>query len=985
MDAVKFVPPGGHRACLSCSAAKAKCVFTDDADPGDGFVDGLDFINSTTGGFAGPSHLSASPKAAGQEGTPAIPRCQRCERLNRDCLLPSRPRKKRRVGAIKQPTDTEDVPTNQSASFPVSKYPFLSELPTPNGIASAAIFKGPGSLLGPAQAGSPQLSTHQQYANGATSPANVKLQPVSHIPPLPGHAPIPPSYNQYPVPLPTHSTIPPPPSAFSLPPQPPVTSPPSVLSVPSVPSLDPALSNTYAGSNSSATITHSVILANGDGHTPSVASPIPKGPGVEQGPAPVASTPSAHQVLINSVFNMEEREADELLRFYRDAFSRFHPYMEPMASDTRAADLQKQKPLVWLSIVFATCYHDFERQNKLGRAIVWYITDKIFVNSDKSLHLLQGLMIFVNWFISQNFVLPQFTNLVYLTMALVTDLGLNKLEFSKTLMRSPLDQYVTRTMHGPSLVAPNAGHTLEERRALAGGFILSHAMSDGIAMITPLHYSLQLEDTCRYFEAAYNEKIAASAPVTNVVAADYQLAITVRLYYLISRVLQVQREADLRGGYFSIPVRTHIEGFSAELLRIWEGLSQEMQSDFKIQLIYYTAKIYIFDLSLSSKTTPFKAHSSPSRDSDDGSSSGHHHDSDMPIQCYLATKAFFDVYLTIPLSLYHQFPVTIIAQLVHADLTLAKLTAYFRGNTNPPGVPEGVKLPVFSEVIDAVAGRFRRVRNVPHPLGYTVRNIIFDAFAVRLRSFKVLDLANRKKTREKEKAAAAAKKAKVAALRTTSAHHAANGPPVNRTPPSGHAVLSISNLIGSVPEGMSMDPDSGSESGGLGPYPSIEMDLEADEHAGIHGDLPNRSRPFTIDEEPMPDAETDMTELTGSEEEDQADWWEWFADFQSSLYGAPKVPSTIAGSVSGASAIIPNVSVSDASASKTSTTASASASASATGARLSGRSGTGDSLYPRTFVGRKGPSSVASIDSLLNNDDQEPSYNSYIRHGTGRY
>ncbi|CAK7210335.1 hypothetical protein SBRCBS47491_000743 [Sporothrix bragantina] len=54
MDAVKFVPPGGHRACLSCSAAKAKCVFADDADAGDSFVDGLDFINSTTSDLAGP-------------------------------------------------------------------------------------------------------------------------------------------------------------------------------------------------------------------------------------------------------------------------------------------------------------------------------------------------------------------------------------------------------------------------------------------------------------------------------------------------------------------------------------------------------------------------------------------------------------------------------------------------------------------------------------------------------------------------------------------------------------------------------------------------------------------------------------------------------------------------------------------------------------------------------------------------------------------
>ncbi|CAK7214026.1 hypothetical protein SCUCBS95973_002003 [Sporothrix curviconia] len=789
---------------------------------------------------------------------------------------------------------------------------------------------------------------------------------------MPGHAPIRAPPGQRPLPTPAQNIVPPPLPAFSVPPPPPVSS---------SPPADATNRNSYTGSSSSATVIPPGGIGSGSstGPTSAAASPTPTGPGAAQDSASAGPAPNAHEVLIDSVFKMEEREADEILRFYRDAFSKFNPYMEPTSPDTKVADLQTQKPLVWLGIVFATCYHDFERQNRLGRAIIWYITDKVFLSNDKSLQLLQGLLIFVNWFISQNFVLPQFTNLIHITMAVITDLGLNKLEFSKTSSRSPLDRYVSKTMHGPSLVAPDEGHTLDERRALAGGFVLSHAMSDGIVMVTPLHYTLQLEDTCRLFEATYAEKLAASAPITTVVAADYQLAITVRLFYLISRVLQVQREADLRGGGFLIPVRTHIEGFSGELSQIWDGLSQEMRSDFGVQLIYYTTKIYVFELSLSAKTTPMKVHSTPSRESDDGSSSSLH-ESDMPIQCYLAVKAFFDVYLTLPVSLYHQFPVTMITQLVHADITLAKLTAYFRGNTKPPGVPEGVTLPAFSEVIDAVASRFQRVRSVPHPLGYTIRNIIYDAFAVRLRSYKVLDLAGRKKNREKDKAkaaaAAAAKRAKAAASRAAAAQPPANRSSTNRTPPTANAVLSISNLIGNVPEGMHMESESGAEADGAGPYPSVEMDLEVDEHmGGMHGDLPDRSRPsFTVDEEPMPDAGMDPMELTWSDEEEQADWWEWFGDFQSSLFGAPQVPSTVAGSVSGASWAAPASSVSNASMSNASVTG-----ASAMGASVSGRSGTGDSFVPGVPMQRKGPSSVGSIDSLLNNNDQEPNLNSYIR------
>lgn len=394
----------------------------------------------------------------------------------------------------------------------------------------------------------------------------------------------------------------------------------------------------------------------------------------------------------------------------------------------------------------------------------------------------------------------------------------------------------------------------------------------------------------------------------------------------------------------------------------------------KIQLSYSTAKIYIYELSLSAGTTPFKSHSTPSRDSDDGSAPI---EGDMPIQCYLAAKSFFDVYLTLPVSLYHQFPVTMITQLVHADLTLAKLTAYFRGNTKPFGVPEGVTLPAFADVIDAVASRFQRVRTVPHPLGYTVRNIIFDAFAVRLRSFKVLDLAGRKKQKKKEKEKAAAQQ------RGGSHGHAplaSGASSTTRSPPTANAVLSISNLIGNVPEAMNTEPDSGSESAGPNPYPSVEMDMEVD-NINIHGDLPDRSRPFTVDEEPtMNNDDMDMMELTGSDEEDQAEWWAWFGDFQSSLIGPPQVPSAAAGSVSGASASAAGTSVaggSVAGASVAGSTAGASVSASATGTEDS-YSHTGP--FPAgTFRRRKGPSSVGSIDSLLNNNDQEPNLNSYIQ------
>ncbi|CAK7199793.1 hypothetical protein SEUCBS139899_002477 [Sporothrix eucalyptigena] len=979
MDSVKFVPPGGHRACLSCSAAKAKCVFADDGDGGDGFVDGLDFINSTTSDLAGPSQSSSSAKAGGQEGTPAVPRCQRCERLNRDCLLPTRPRKKRR------PAGTRGYPAEQASSFPASRIPSLSKLSTSTGSASSPTYRGSGNSQplqkrstpgvqqqSPALEGPSSLLMQQQYAGGPTPSPGVKSTSISNMPSMPGHAPIPGSgqhQGQHPLSAPTQNAALPPPPSFSIRPPLPVGS--SALSA------DPN-HHSNSGSSSSGTAVPPGSGGNNPGPPPFATGQAPPGSPTTTGPAAAAAAaaaavaPNAHQALIDSIFNMEERKADEILRLYRDTFSKFNPFMEPTSPDTKVADLQAEKPLVWLSIVFVTCYHDFERQSRLAGAIIYYITDKVFLSNAKSLSLLQGLLIIVNWFITQNFVLPQFTNLIHVTMAVITDLGLNKLEFSKTLTRQPLDRYVAKTMHGPHMVAPDEGHTLEERRALAGGFVLSHAMSDGILMVTPLHYTLQLEDTCRVFEASYMEKAAASAPISAVDTADYQLAITVRLYYLISRVLQVQREADLCGGRFMIPVRTHIENFVTELSRTWDGLSNELKDDFKIQLTYYTARIYIYELSLSAYSSPFKVHSTPSQDSDDGSMPI---DGDMPIQCYLAVKSFFDIYLRLPVSLYYQFPVTLMTQLVHADITLAKLTAYFCGNTQPPGVPEGVTLPAFKEVIEAVASRFERARDQPHPLGYAVKNIIYTAFAARLRSYKTLDLASRRKNKKKgkEKAVATERKAKAPVQRATSQAQQL---------PNSNTVLSISNLIGTVPEQMNTEPDSDSEGNGPKVYNAGEMDVEANNRDDdMHGDLPDRSRPFTVDEESGLDHDVDMEGQEDSDDEEEAEEWRaWFNDFQSTLLGRPKPTSTTTGSVTGASAAPPSAGTASVSNATDSVAASSASIASVSGgASISGRSGTDDGYLVNPLMRHKGPSNVGSIGSLLNNSDQEPNYTNFMQ------
>ncbi len=142
--------------------------------------------------------------------------------------------------------------------------------------------------------------------------------------------------------------------------------------------------------------------------------------------------------------------------------------------------------------------------------------------------------------------------------------------------------------------------------------------------------------------------------------------------------------------------------------------------------------------------------------------------------------------------------------------------------------------------------------------------------------------------------------------------------------------MSIDNLIGNVPQ-RPIDPDK--------PYASVEMDIDGD---NTQGD--NFGRGSVVDTDPLP-SEMDMMEMSNSDMEEQAEWWAWFGDLQSSLLVPAPTSTTAGGSVSGASV---------------------------TGG------GQDDNAYeaPRR---PGGPGSVGSIDSLLNNNDQEPNYDVYMQ------
>lgn len=91
-----------------------------------------------------------------------------------------------------------------------------------------------------------------------------------------------------------------------------------------------------------------------------------------------------------------------------------------------------------------------------------HLTDYMLIRSEKSLDLLQGIIVIAGWYQYHCFMHAQLNNLITLALALVGDLGLNRTP--RTSQRSAI------MMVNP--IRPAARNN-DERRALAGVWFLT--------------------------------------------------------------------------------------------------------------------------------------------------------------------------------------------------------------------------------------------------------------------------------------------------------------------------------------------------------------------------------------------------------------------------------------------------------------------------------------------------------------------------------
>ncbi|KAK8223547.1 hypothetical protein IWX49DRAFT_206218 [Phyllosticta citricarpa] len=245
--------------------------------------------------------------------------------------------------------------------------------------------------------------------------------------------------------------------------------------------------------------------------------------------------------------------------------------------------MRQEKPFLLRVIVTVASIQDLVRRKALGEEVLKDIAHRLLVRGEKTLDLLQGILVFAAWYHHHLFTKPQMTNLLQLAVGLVIDLGLKR--SARAYGNDRLELSIARSAHGEE--SNSEISTSDQRRALLGCFYLTTILTQWAKRYDSLRYSAQLDQCCRQLEEAQEY------------SSDRFLVYLVRLQRIVQRIERKVPIDDLTPET-TIPIAMFVKSLHGELLEYKKSLPPDMAKHRSILLHYDSAEVYLYEISLSS-------------------------------------------------------------------------------------------------------------------------------------------------------------------------------------------------------------------------------------------------------------------------------------------------------------------------------------------------------------------------------------------------
>ena len=93
---------------------------------------------------------------------------------------------------------------------------------------------------------------------------------------------------------------------------------------------------------------------------------------------------------------LDDQEAELLLLEFKTNMTEQFPFVV-IAPDSTSQSLQHEKPLLWKAVMVAASHEKSDRQLALGSKLMEDLNTRLLLRVERSLDLLQALLIFIAW------------------------------------------------------------------------------------------------------------------------------------------------------------------------------------------------------------------------------------------------------------------------------------------------------------------------------------------------------------------------------------------------------------------------------------------------------------------------------------------------------------------------------------------------------------------------------------------------------------
>jgi hypothetical protein len=382
-------------------------------------------------------------------------------------------------------------------------------------------------------------------------------------------------------------------------------------------------------------------------------------------------------------------ESDMLLDRYKRLMAPNMPFVV-LPTDTSASDLARTEPFLLHAIQVVASFHDTCYQQALGMKLTFEICERLLINGEKSLGLLQGLLVFTNWYNPHLYFPKNSANLLHLAIALTTDLGIDRGpgNCEKAQMETAMRAY--------GVAQPAKTLTNDERRAVLGTFYLTSLIFTSFRKVDVLRWTPWLKECANTLSEAQEYE------------SDSSLLQLVHMQRVMQEAMAIESNRA--------PCQLYANSFLKDLDLLSSQTAESTLAPV-IRLQDACTRIAIWQRS-------FTGLASDVYDSD-----SLRQRLDGMWKCMEAVKVYIDLYMTIPVDQYLKLPFRVFAQFAYAFVVTIRALCVDMDGWDAQSLHGLID---FSTIIEEVSRRYEAV-SLASVDGLSCKNEAFSKLGGKLR------------------------------------------------------------------------------------------------------------------------------------------------------------------------------------------------------------------------------------------------------------